>query len=232
MAAGWISDADGSNASALTAFGGPLTGSPQWSPDGRLIAFDSRAEGRSNIYMVRADGGQLRRVNTGVSDSSTPIWSIDRKWFIFAATVGGAERIFKIPVEGGAATQITTGEGRNPRVSSDGRRIYYHRLREVGIWSVSTGGGDERHLSGLPRVPIEFRGSWALSASGVYFINSEPRPGIDFLDFASGKITRVVDVPGRPAPYTTLALSPDGRRLLYAQTDGIGSDIMLVDKFR
>jgi WD40-like Beta Propeller Repeat len=182
--------------------------------------------------MVRADGGQLRRVNTGVSDSSTPIWSIDRQWLIFAATVGGAERIFKIPVEGGAATQITTGEGRTPRVSSDGRRIYYHRLREVGIWSVSTGGGDERRLPGLPRVPIEFRATWALSASGVYFINSAPRPGIDFLDFASGKITRVVDLPGRPAPYTTLALSPDGRRLLYAQIDGIASDIMLVDKFR
>jgi Tol biopolymer transport system component len=227
----WVSDADGSNASALTAFGGPLTGSPQWSPDGRFIAFDSRVEGRSNIYMVRADGGQLRRVNTGVSDSSTPIWSIDRKWLIFAATVGGAERIFKIPVEGGAATQITTGEGTTPRVSSDDR-IYYHRLREVGIWSVSTGGGDERRLSGLPRVPIEFGAAWTLSASGVYFINSEPRPGIDFLDFKSGRITHVVDLPGRPAPWAPLTISPDSRRLLYTQIDSIASDIMLVDKFR
>jgi hypothetical protein len=81
-------------------------------------------------------------------------------------------------------------------------------------------------------VPIDFRGAWALSPSGVYFINSEPRLGIDFLDFASGKITRVVDVPGRTAPYTSLALSPDGRRLLYAQIDGIASDIMLIDNFR
>jgi WD40-like Beta Propeller Repeat len=138
--------------------------------------------------MVRADGGQLRRVNTGVSDSSTPIWSIDRQWLIFAATVGGAERIFKIPVEGGAATQITTGEGRTPRVSSDGRRIYYHRLREVGIWSVSTGGGDERRLSGLPRVPIEFRATWALSASGVYSSILRHDPASTFSTSRAGKL--------------------------------------------
>ena len=129
-----------------------MTGSPKWSPDGRFIAFDSRAEGRANIYMVRPDGGQLRRVNTGVSDSSMPIWSIDGKWLYFAGNVDGADRIFKVPVEGGGATQITKGEGTSPRVSSDGRRIYYTKsVREVEIWSVSTGGGDERRLSGLPR---------------------------------------------------------------------------------
>jgi hypothetical protein len=81
-------------------------------------------------------------------------------------------------------------------------------------------------------VPIEFGAAWTLSASGVYFINSEPRPGIDFLDFKSGRITHVVDLPGRPAPWAPLTISPDGRRLLYTQIDSIASDIMLVDKFR
>ena len=81
-------------------------------------------------------------------------------------------------------------------------------------------------------MPIEFGGAWALSASGVYFINSEPRLGIDFLDFTSSRVTRVVDLPGRPAPWTPLTISPDGRRLLYAQIDGIASDIMLIDNFR
>jgi Tol biopolymer transport system component len=229
----WVSDADGSNASPLTAFGGPSTGSPKWSPDGRLIAFDSRAEGRANIYVVRPDGGELRRVSTGVSDSSVPTWSIDGKWLYFAGNVDGAERIFKIPVEGGGATQITKGLGTRPVVSSDGGRIYYKSPGKAEIWSVSTGGGDERRLSGMPSLPDEFLwGGWTVSASGVYFINSQPRLGIDCLDFKTSRVIRVVDLPGRPAPWTQLAISSDGRRLLCAQVDSIASDIMLIDNFR
>jgi dipeptidyl aminopeptidase/acylaminoacyl peptidase len=208
-----------------------LTGSPKWSPDGRFIAFDSRAEGRANVYVVRPDGAQLRLVTTGVRDSSMPTWSIDGKWLYFVGIVDGAERIFKIPVEDGVATQITKGQGTRPVVSSDGRRMYYSKRDE--IWSVSTGGGDEQRLSGLPPVPEEFLwGGWTLSASGVYFINSKPRLGIDFLDFRSSRVTRVVDLPGRPTPWTQLAISSDGRRLLYAQTDSIASDIMIIDNFR
>jgi Tol biopolymer transport system component len=229
----WVSDADGSNPSAVTAFGGPVTGSPEWSPDGRFIAFDSRPEGRSNIYVMRPDGTELRRVSTGVSDSSIPIWSIDGKWLYFAGKVDGADRIFKIPVEGGEATRITKGEGTNLRVSYDGRRIYYTKSqREFEIWSVSTEGGDERRLPGLPSLPLELWDAWAPSASGLYFINSVPRPGIDFLDFTSSRVTRVVDLPGRFAAWTQMAISRDGRRLLYSQQDSIVSDIMLIDNFR
>jgi eukaryotic-like serine/threonine-protein kinase len=229
----WISDADGSNASALTAFGGPLTGSPRWSPDGRFIAFDSRAEGRANIYVVRSDGGATRRVTTGVDDSSVPTWSIDGKWLYFAGKVDGVDRIFKVSVEGGTATRLTTGPGYIPQSSSDGLRIYYSRSHtELEIWSVPTGGGDERRLPGMPPVPAEFALGWALSASGIYFINSQPRPGIDFLNFTSSRVTRVADLPGRPAEWTMLAISPDGRRLLYSQIDSIASDIMLIQNFR
>ena len=49
----------------------------------------------------------------------------------------------------------------------------------------------------------------------------------------AGRIVRIVDLTGRPAPWSgALALSPDGRRLIYPQLDSIESDIMLVEKFR
>jgi len=59
------------------------------------------------------------------------------------------------------------------------------------------------------------------------------RPGIDFFDFTSGRVVPVTDLPGRPEPWGgPLALSPDGRRLLYSQLDGVASDIMLITNFR
>ena len=73
----WISNADGSDAVAVTSFNGPATGSPRWSPDGRWIAFDSRAVGHANLYLVGSDGGSPHRVATGQTDNQTPAWSSD-----------------------------------------------------------------------------------------------------------------------------------------------------------
>jgi hypothetical protein len=84
---------------------------------------------------------------------------------------------------------------------------------------------------GLPPVNPQFTDAWGLSPTGIYFINpAPPRAGIDFFEFASASIVRVVDLPGRPAPWGgPLAISPDGRRLLYPQLDGVASDIKLID---
>jgi Tol biopolymer transport system component/DNA-binding winged helix-turn-helix (wHTH) protein len=232
----WTSDVDGSNPVALTTFGGPPTGtgSSEWSPDGRFIAFDSGVEGLSGIYVVPSEGGPPRRVATGVGDNHQPAWSIDGKWLYFDARIGGApdSQIFKVPVEGGRAIQLTKGGGWSPQPSADGTRIYYMKDREM--YSVSTAGRDERRVSGLAPLPSQFADAWALSPTGIYFINpAPPRAGIDFFEFASARILRVVDLPGRPAPWGgPLAISPDGRRLLYPQVDGIASDIMLVENFR
>jgi Tol biopolymer transport system component len=227
----WISDADGSNAMPLTAFGGPWTGTARWSPDGRSIAFDSHTDRGSSIHVVSAAGGQPERVDIPF-DSSEPAWSKDGRWFYFTGKKRGLTQIFKVPIEGGELTQLTTQGGSTPRTPSIDGRIYYTRDQE--IWSVSPAGGDERRLTGIPLRPIEFSDSWALSAAGIYFINPDPpRPGIDFFEFGSARIVRVVDLPGRPVRWGgALALSPDGRRLLYPQLDGIESDIMLVNNFR
>ena len=42
----WVCEADGSNPVQLTHFGRGTTGTPRWSPDGREVAFDARAEGK------------------------------------------------------------------------------------------------------------------------------------------------------------------------------------------
>src|SRR6185369_14760105 len=70
----WIANVDGSNPRPLTSFGGPVTGSPAWSPDGERIAFDSRAEGRPHIYVVPSAGGRPQRITETLAENYLPNW--------------------------------------------------------------------------------------------------------------------------------------------------------------
>lgn len=48
---------------------------PSWSPDGSLIVFSSRASGRDEIYVMKADGSQLSKITDLPGDASQPDWS-------------------------------------------------------------------------------------------------------------------------------------------------------------
>jgi hypothetical protein len=78
-----------------------------------------------------------------------------------------------------------------------------------------------------------FHGNWAVLDQGIYFVNtrSTPRQAIEFFSFATGQVTRIVAL--EKSSGVGLTISPDGRWMLYTQTDQqIGSDIMLMEDFR
>ena len=49
--------------------------SPSWSPDGRHLVFSSTADGKSQIYMINADGKDLERITFTGTHNSAPTWS-------------------------------------------------------------------------------------------------------------------------------------------------------------
>jgi len=64
----FVANTDGSGSRQLT-FGDRSNSNPQWSPDGRLIAFASERSGKRNIWLLAVDGGeaqQLTDVKTSV----------------------------------------------------------------------------------------------------------------------------------------------------------------------
>jgi serine/threonine protein kinase len=230
----WACSGDGSNCVQLTSFGGPPVYDPRWSPDGKYIVFSSASAGQSSLYVVGAEGGKARRVTADPS-SSRGSWSRDGRWMYFTSLRTGQYQLWKMPwTEGagreGEAVQVTKKGGVEGLESPDGRYVYYgNRRRNSGLWRVPAQGGEEIEV--LPA--LDDINSFAVLERGIYFIpprNADGTHSIQFLEFATGKTLPVTTIdkmlPGR------LAVSPDGRFLLFARLDQMGRDLMLVENFR
>src|SRR2546425_3640876 len=227
----WLCDADGLNPVQLTSFAGPDVGSPRWSPDGRQVAFDSVATGNRDIFVVSVEGGKPRRLTEDSSDEVRPSWSRDGRSIYFGSNRTGDWQVWKAPAEGGKAVQVTQQGGREAIESFDGNLLYYTKSFGIpGIWKVPVTGGDETRV-----LDEALQGFWALLDNGIYFVNPKttPHPIIDFFNFATVRTSQVAVIDKElQLTSPSLAVSPDGRWLLYAEVDNFENDIMLVENFR
>ncbi len=234
----WVCEADGSNPTQLTSMES-FPGSPDWSPDGRQIVFDARAEVNNDdvrhIYVVSAEGGPPRRITTGASYDGMPSWSRDGRWIYFASNRSGGWQVWKVPAAGGEAVQLTKNGGFRACESPDGKFIYYCKFVDTsGLWRIPVEGGEESLI--LDQLQAGYLEAWAVVNEGIYFINPEAKPHatIAFFSFATGRVTRIASLekPVSILVRTELVISPDGRWILYSQLDESGSDIMLVENFQ
>jgi serine/threonine protein kinase len=76
----------------------------------------------------------------------------------------------------------------------------------------------------------------AATGSDVLDPDAEGGPAVDFFPFTSGKRTEILKLGGEPDAFVSttgrLAVSPDGRWMLYEHKDRDESGIMLVENFR
>jgi Tol biopolymer transport system component/DNA-binding winged helix-turn-helix (wHTH) protein len=224
----WTCARDGSDSVQLTHFRGPLTGTPRWSPDGKQIVFDSRASGASHIYMVPAAGGEPRQLTNQAEGSEVPSWSRDGKWVFYSTNKDGAANIWKMPVQGGASQVVTRNGGIYAAESFDGKYIYFSRnAQDPTIWRVPAGGGAEEVVSGAPR-PFD-TSHWVLTATGIYVIDTVG--DLQFYQFDNGRTSKVYH-DQRFITDWSMAISPDGREVLWAQIDARLADLVLVENFR
>jgi Tol biopolymer transport system component len=225
-------DSEGQNISQLTFFRKGVAGTAQWSPDGSQIAFDYRASGMSDVYVINVNGGVPRRVTTEDSDDSVPSWSRDGKYLYFASNRTGSLEIWKTPVEGGQAVQVTKHGGFTAFESADGRYVYYSKSAGCpGVWRIPSDGGEETLV--LHEAGAGNWGQWTLADNGIYFIRYKADElSVALFNFATQKTTRVVGLEKVNEFIGGLTTSPDGKEILYTQQDPVSSDIMLVEDFR
>jgi serine/threonine protein kinase/Tol biopolymer transport system component len=209
--------------------------SPRWSADSQRIVFDSNQGGGYQIYEVSADGiGGPKALTTGKSSNFIGAYSPDGKWIYFSSDRSGAIEVWRLPSSGGEPEQVTRYGGQASMMTSDGAWIYFTKKDGgEGLWRV-------RVIDGVPTADKEervlervHRHNFVPTSDGVYFIQPLKPDGssvVAYFDFASRSSKEVVKL-DKPADLG-LALSPDGRTLLFTKLDYAGTDLMLVENFR
>ncbi len=221
----WMTDAQGADPDRLTSFNGPFTSAPSWCSDGRRIAFDSRVSGISAIYIEDINERVPRKLATSQGNLSRPAWSNDCRW-LFASNGHGV--LYRVPSSGGQAERFTDHTSSYDVVVAD--RVIFNVLERNGVvlWSRPAGGGPQAPLESLPKVGYD--DAWAATTAGIYYTDSSSRPiSVNFYEFASRTTRRLMTLRQVPIPGggPGIAVSPDGRWLLYGQAGDEQSEIML-----
>ena len=226
----WVCAADGSNPAQLTSLGaaGAEAIAPKWSPDGANIVFYVATGGKKDIHLIAASGGKPRRLIARPGQDEWPYWSRDGQWMYFTSSRSGRPEIWKMPSKGGEAVQLTRNGGDQAQESPDRKMIYYSKgwPHELSVWKIPVAGGAEVKV--LDSVHM-----WTLGPEGIYFFTSldkQAHSDLRLYEFATGNIKKILTT--QREVVLGGAVSPDGRTILYAQHDELGSDLMLVENFR
>ena len=228
----WKTDVNGDELLRLTVTARGFAGTPRWSPDGRWIVFDYRINVHSQIYVVDAEGRNLRSVAAGDYENDVPSWSRDRASIYFVSNRTGSWQVWMRKLATGDETQVTRSGGFAAFESYDAKVLYYSKRDGAGLWSIPVAGGAEQSVTDAPH-----RGYWghfAVTDSGIYLLDSEasPRPTVMYWNFQTKRLTPVFQITEHPLDGgANLSSSRDGRTLLFAQQIP-KSSIMMVDNLQ
>ncbi len=227
----WMCDNDGSNCSQLTDLHG-TSATARWSPDGRYLAFESVSQDYWQVGLLELPDGTPHTVTTfRDTNNGAPNWSRDGKWiYFYSGHDGGAYQLWKMPMSGGSAVRVTTNGSVYGIESKDARFLYYAKFGECGIWKKSSDSGEET------RLPINVCGwfDWDVTRDGIYFQNPDfpPNGRIEYFDFAREQTAPILALDKPASNFGGLAVSPDGKSLIFGLSELNESYIMVMKNFR
>jgi Tol biopolymer transport system component/DNA-binding winged helix-turn-helix (wHTH) protein len=195
---------------------------PKFSPDGKLIAFQSWRSGSQEIWTCDGDGKNPKRLTSFEGPlTGSPSWSPDGKSIAFDSRPSGRSHIFVMAPNGGTPRGLTDGDFNDivPNWSSDGQWIYFASKRSGRwqLWKVPAGSGELRQVTESGG----FVGGESPDGKWVYF-TKYGEAGLWRVPSAGGAESKIAN--GPPADYWGYwTLTSDG--VYYLDGDGSSSAI-------
>lgn len=159
---------------------------PAWSWDGTKIAFSSTRDDpacgasglfcKNEIYVMNADGSDVRRITLNAADDYYPTWAPDGRRLAFVSERDGRAQIYAMNIDGSNVVRITSSAGNDtwPAWGPDGARIAYTSDRDTDdkhpeiYMMLSNGAGSVRltthHLA-------NYMPSWAPDGRRITFVS-------------------------------------------------------------
>ncbi|MCY3893609.1 MAG: cell wall-binding repeat-containing protein [Acidimicrobiaceae bacterium] len=257
----WLAEPDGSGATRVSTPGGIHPQHPSWSPDGTRFAFSNLEfvtttagrEQRRHIFVMEADGSNLKQLTSGSYEDERPSWSPDGKQIAFhrlefenlATRSGRAERYIVTMTSDGKRLKRIFGElaerawanrvewpwESQPAWSPDGKQIalkYRHRLAIANVDATSF--KDDFRV--FFDIGVRFGGSnisWSPDGTKIAISRHLVARSGRLSDDKSIAIVDVAsgvatDITPRGEDHFNPHWSPDGRRILYQSHRGETSD--------
>ncbi|MBF0491844.1 MAG: Tol-Pal system beta propeller repeat protein TolB [Deltaproteobacteria bacterium] len=223
-----VMDIDGENRVQLTD-NNSINVSPDWSKDGRQIAFTSYAKYWPEIFIVNTDGkGKAKRVTFNNSSNLTPAWSPDGSSIAISSNMMGDPEIFLIDSQGNKIAQITHSKGidYSPAWSPDGQNLVYasERAGHLHLFTMDKNGGNIKRItfSGA----FNDQPDWSPKGDKIAY-SLQDGGGFDIytMNIDGSMVQKVSNGMGsNESP----SYSPDGRYIVYTSDRSHKSDIYIM----
>ena len=135
----WKIRSDGTGLVSLTPDSDANDALPDFSPDGRRIVFRSRRGGNADIYLMNADGGDVRRLTHHEATDTMPAFSSGGDRVAFTSLRDGNFELYTVAIDedgrAGPPERLTTSPGHDmhPRFSPDDEWVLFTSQRaELG----------------------------------------------------------------------------------------------------
>ncbi len=225
----YIADYDGANARRIT-INRNLNVTPNWSPDGRSIAYTSYRSGRPDVLISNIYAGTMESPTKGVGQNFLPVFSPDGNRIAFMSTRDGNSEIYVMNRDGSNLMRLTNNPAIDvtPTWSPTGTQIAFtsERRGQPQIFVVNVDG------TGLRQVSFESyadRPTWSPPPYNEIAFAARTGPGFDIkiLNIGSSETRQITFGEGsNESP----AWAPNGRHLAFMSTRAGRSQIFTVDR--